>query len=290
MRFMLCVFFVIPYFSFSQGDSLSQYRLTWVLVGGGTAYGAGMYGLSEAWYRDQQSGAFHFFNDGPQWKQMDKLGHAYSAYQISFAAHGTFKWAGMPEKKAILWGATTSAIMMTPVEVLDGFSEDFGFSWWDIAANTAGAGLFAFQKLRWNEIRIQPKLSFRRTSFAPLRPDILGSGWQEEWLKDYNGQTYWFTFNPYLLSRKKWNLPKWLGISVGYGASDMIFGRDEENRMAGFDPYRHYYLSVDIDFKELKGSNPFVNTLLDALNLIKVPAPTLSFDRKSGVRGYWLYF
>ena len=290
MRLLFFIFIICPHFPFAQEDTLSSSRLTWVLGAGGTAYGLGMYGLAEAWYRDQQSGSFHFFNDGPQWKQMDKLGHAYSAYHISFAAHGTFRWAGMPEKKAVMWGAATSAFMMTPVEILDGFSEDFGFSWWDMAANTAGAGLFAFQKLHWKEVRIQPKLSFLRTSFAPLRPEVLGSGWQEEWLKDYNGQTYWFTFNPYLLSNKNWNLPDWLGISIGYGASDMIYGRDGENRTAGFDPYRQYYLSVDIDFKSLKGKNAFVNTLLDALNLIKVPAPSLSFDRKNGVQGHWLHF
>jgi hypothetical protein len=287
---LACLLFVLPFIAYSQEDSVSQKRLAWVLGAGGTAYGIGMYGLSEAWYKDQQSASFHFFDDGPQWKQMDKLGHSFSAYHISFAAHGTYRWAGLSERKAVLWGAATSAIMMTPVELLDGFSQDFGFSWWDIVANTGGAGLFAFQKLQWKEIRIQPKISFRRTSFASYRPEVLGSGWQEEWLKDYNGQNYWFTFNPYLLSKGNSGLPKWLGISLGYGASEMVYGRNQENLEMGWDPYRQYYLSVDIDFKALKGHNHFVNTLLDALNLIKVPAPTLSLDRKNGMKAYWLYF
>ena len=276
--------------SASAQDSLNTKRLTLVLAGGGLTYTAAMIGLSQAWYKDQQAGSFHFFDDLPQWKQMDKFGHFFSAHHVSFVAHGTFRWAGMESKKAIWWGAATSAIMMTPVEIFDGFSEDYGFSWSDVAANTLGAASFAFQSLQWDEIRIQPKISFMRTDYAALRPSVLGNGWQEEWLKDYNGQTYWFTFSPHLLSNRTLLLPAWLGISLGYGGRDMIFGRDEENRAAGFDPYRRYFLSVDVDFKAFKGNNTFLNTLLDALNMIKVPAPTLAYDRVNGWKGYGLYF
>ena len=275
---------------YGHGDSIDNKRLTWVLAGGGAAYALGMAGLSATWYADQSTRSFHFFDDLPQWKQMDKLGHIYSAYQISFAAAGTFRWAGMSNRKAAIWGAATSGIMMLPVEILDGTSQDYGFSWSDLAANSLGAGLFLAQELAWGEVRIQPKGSFQRTAYAPQRPGTLGDGLHEEWLKDYNGQTYWFSANPYLLSNKKSNLPKWLNFSVGYGAADMIYGRDPENIAAGLDPYRRYFLSVDVDFRAFKGRSTFLNTLLDALNLIKIPAPTLEFNRKDGFKGHGLYF
>ena len=44
-------------------------------------------------------------------------------------------------------------------------------------------------------IRIYPKFSFHRTDYAPLRPDVLGDGLAEEIFKDYNGQTYWLSFD-----------------------------------------------------------------------------------------------
>ncbi len=273
-----------------NSDSIDNKRLTWVLAGGGATYALGMAGLSATWYSDQSTRSFHFFDDLAQWKQMDKLGHIYSAYHISFAAAGTFRWAGMDNRKAAIWGAATSGIMMLPVEVLDGFSEDYGFSWSDLAANSLGAGIFLAQELAWGEARIQPKLSFQRTGYASQRPGTLGDGLHEEWLKDYNGQTYWFSANPYLLSNRKSILPKWLNISIGYGAADMIYGRDQENIAAGLDPYRRYFLSVDVDFRAFKGQNNFLNTLLDALNLIKIPAPTLEYNRKDGLKGYGLYF
>lgn len=289
---LFLLIFLFPILSKGIGivDSTRNNRLPLVLGLGAAAYSGAMVGLSQAWYKDQRAGSFHFFDDFPQWKQMDKFGHMYSAYQVSFAAHGVYRWAGLDDKKAAIWGAATSGIMMLPVEILDGFSEDFGFSWSDVGFNTLGAGIFLSQQLAWNEMRIIPKFSFMRTQYASLRPGTLGSGWSEEWLKDYNGQTYWFSFNPYLLTKGNTFFPKWLAFSVGYSASDMLYGRDAENLAAGYDPYRRYFLSLDVDFKAFKGKSTFVNTLLDALNLIKVPAPALEWNRKSGLKAHGVYF
>ena len=39
---------------------------------------------------------------------------------------------------------------------------------------------------------LHPKFSFHQTKFASQRPETLGASLNEQILKDYNGQTYWF--------------------------------------------------------------------------------------------------
>ncbi|MEO7561961.1 MAG: hypothetical protein ABIT07_05160, partial [Ferruginibacter sp.] len=50
------------------------------------AYSAAMVGLYATWYKDYPQSKFHFFNDIKEWKQIDKIGHAYSAYAESKAS------------------------------------------------------------------------------------------------------------------------------------------------------------------------------------------------------------
>ncbi|OJU23360.1 MAG: hypothetical protein BGN92_03335 [Sphingobacteriales bacterium 41-5] len=51
---------------------------------------------------------------------------------------------------------------LTVIEILDGFSNKWGFSWGDMAANVFGAGMFQGQQLLWNEQRIKFKFSFHK--------------------------------------------------------------------------------------------------------------------------------
>src|SRR5438874_2371911 len=47
-------------------------------------YGGTMAGLYSAWYSNYPQTRFHFFNDNAEWLQVDKVGHAYSAYVESY--------------------------------------------------------------------------------------------------------------------------------------------------------------------------------------------------------------
>ena len=55
---------------------------------------------------------------------------------------------------------------------------------------------------------------------------LLGSSLPEQILKDYNGQTYWFSANLHSFFKKS-KIPKWFNIAVGYGAEGMITGNDD---------------------------------------------------------------
>ena len=73
--------------------------------------------------------------------------------------------------------------------------QNSGASSGDLIANTAGSFLAIGQALKWNDQKIQLKYSYSPTKWADVNPEQLGSTYLERLLKDYNGQTYWITFN-----------------------------------------------------------------------------------------------
>ncbi|MEO1653342.1 MAG: DUF2279 domain-containing protein [Bacteroidota bacterium] len=254
-------------------------------------YLATMGGLYVVWYKDSELTSFHFFNDNSEWKQIDKVGHFYSAYQFSRLSAEAFRWAKLPEKKALLWGTLSGIILMTPIEILDGFSSEYGASWGDFVANTTGSFFLFGQYLLWEEIRIHPKFSFFPSGLASQRPELLGDGLAEEFIKDYNGQTYWLSVDVDKFLPESSAYPKWLSIAVGYGAQDMIYARDVENReLAGRDAYRQYYLGLDFDLTAFKPRRKFWRVTLDLLNMIRLPGPTLEYNRQQGVRFHPFFF
>src|SRR6187401_3045594 len=79
-------------------------------------------GLNQTWYKEYNTGNFHFFNDNKEWLQMDKAGHMYTTYQTSRLMMECFDWAGFSEKKKLMMGGTIGFFYMTAIEVMDGFS------------------------------------------------------------------------------------------------------------------------------------------------------------------------
>jgi hypothetical protein len=175
-------------------------------------------------------------------------------------------------------------LFVSGIEIFDGFSVAYGASASDIAANAVGALLFFLQCQFWKRILLRPKFSFHPTNFAPLRPEVLGSGLLEEILKDYNGQTFWYSVKIPGLP-----LPRWLTLAAGVGAEGMIFGRVTENEAVGLHPERRYFLSLDIDLNHIKTESRWLRAMLYIPNIIKVPAPALEISAK-GIRFHPLYF
>lgn len=260
-------------------------RITTVAIVCGVAYSATLYGLSKAWYSGQPRESFHFFNDNGEWKQIDKVGHFYSAFYSSYAADRALQWAKVDKRRSGKYGSIIGSFLLVPVEVMDGFSSAYGASVGDLVADFAGGGFYFAQTRLWEEPRIYPKFSFHRSDFARLRPAVLGNNGVEELLKDYNGQTYWLSFD---LDRFI-PFPKWINLDVGYGAEGMVYARDNENSQAGYHAYRQYYLGLDIDLRAVNTRSRFLRSVLDVVSLVRLPAPAMEFSRH-GVAFKPLYF
>ena len=257
--------------------------------------------LNEAWYKNYPRGKFRTFNDWNEWLQVDKVGHAWSAYQLSRASYAGWRWTGMPEKKALWLGGISGFGFQTVVEILDGFSEEWGWSWGDFGANFIGSSLFVGQHLAWKEERISFKFSFHKMTYDDPQlnersDELYGSSLPERMLKDYNGQTYWLSANLKSFFKQS-KLPPWLNVAVGYGATGMFGGTDNIWTdpatgsiidRANIQRSRQWYLSPDIDFTRIKTNSKWMRSLFYALNAIKLPAPTLMFSKgKVTVHGFY---
>ncbi len=270
-------------------DTLNKPRRNALVISQSSLAALTLVGLNQLWYADFERSKFRTTNDNSQWLQMDKLGHVYASYQLGRLGAESLNWAGVSEKDQLIYGATLGLSFLTAVEVFDGFSQEWGFSWGDMLANAGGTVLYVGQGLLWKEQRIALKYSFSNTDFAPLNPNKLGNGLTEEFLKDYNGQTYWLSFN--INSFLKTNfIPNWLNLALGYGANGMLTGKDDNLLFPNQDRYRQFYLSFDIDLTRIKTNSNLLKTLFSVFNTIKVPMPTLEFNGKNDLKAYYIYF
>lgn len=285
---VLVLFLVCSKVAFAQPDSLQQLykkRQRTVIIGSSIAYTGSLAVLTAAWYSQSDRQSFKFFNDAHEWKQMDKLGHTFSAFQVSAISSATWQWSGISKPKSDRLGSLISFGVMSSIEVLDGFSAGYGASLSDLAANAAGTGLYWGQQALWNETRIYPKYSFHRTDYAAVRPALLGNGLAEELLKDYNGQTQWLSVD----IDKFVPFPKWLNISFGLGAEGMVYANDADNRVAGYNPYRKFFIGIDFDLTAFKSRSKALNTLIFVANMVRIPAPALEFSSRR-TKAHLFYF
>jgi uncharacterized protein YfiM (DUF2279 family) len=269
-------------------------RLLWVAGVEGTLWAGSLVALHQAWYKNYSTGNFHLFNDSKEWMQVDKAGHATTTYYLGKIGYDMLRWAGVSEQHSILWGGSLGLFYMTSIELFDAYSDGWGFSWSDMAANAAGAGLFMGQQALWHEQRLFMKYSFHTTKYAQYRPDLLGSTVAEQLVKDYNGHTYWLSANIYSFLDEQSRFPKWLMLSVGYGAEGMLGGFENPDEHDGvplphYDRYRQYYLSLDVDLTRIPVRSKFLRGLFNVLSFIKIPMPAVEFSEK-GTKFYPLYF
>jgi hypothetical protein len=275
---------------FAPRDTTKHNRLYLLAAGSAVIYAGAFIGLSEAWYSEQEQTSFHFFNDWHEWKQMDKAGHLLTSFHESRFGVDAMRWAGAKEKPAVLIGGMLGFILQSPIEILDGRAADYGASWYDLGANAAGSAMVIGQQLAWKELRITPKFSYHHTRYAAYRPHLLGHSTAERALKDYNGQTYWLTFNVSKFLPEASRYPKWLGVAFGYGAQQMVYNDPKSNAALGLNAYRQYYFSPDLTFSYLKPRSKVLKIALYLLDIVHLPLPALEYSQRNGFKAHALYF
>lgn len=283
-----------------------------LLLAGSGLYVAGSTTLYMAWYKQNEQQGFHFFNDSKEWLQMDKAGHIFSGYNQSLVVYKSFKWAGYKDSKSILYGTLAGFGFQSTIEIMDGFSSKWGFSNSDVISNIVGVSAFYFQQKYWNAQKIQFKMSYWPISHPTdniqsqsgsistsidARAAVLFGTPVERFLKDYNGQTIWISFNLKSFFQQS-KLPEWLAISIGYSGQNMYGGFNNQweidNENLFIDPFkfprhRQYILALDYDLSRIRTKSQFINTLLDVGNMIKWPAPALEYNRVDGLKFHLIF-
>lgn len=280
---------------FTPATAQDNSRLIPVLGTEGALYAGSMVGLNLLWYKNYLHSSFHLFNDDKEWLQMDKLGHALTAYTISRITSEVYLWCGLNRVTSTNYGTALAMAYQTNIEIFDGFSSAWGFSIGDMVANTIGASLYGIQQGEWNDQRITMKISFHPTMYSQYRPDELGYNHIQQCIKDYNGQTYWLSFAIASFLPKGNKIPDWLSLDFGYGAEGMTGGManppvyNKNGDELFFTRYRQFYCSLDVDLTRIPTNSGALKAFFGAVSFIKIPMPTVEFSGKK-LKFHLLYF
>lgn len=297
-------------------ENVRQYdkkRFNYAFGFASTAYVGFSIGFYNAWYANYPQSKFHTFNDYGEWNQMDKAGHIFSGYFQSLFCYNGARWAGLSENKSITTGIAAGTLFQTTIEVMDGFSKEWGFSVPDVAANVIGLSTFYVQQKSWGEQRITLKESSWPKNYPNIiinsqngidytteylrAKDLYGASWGERALKDYNVQTYWASINVKSFFPQS-NWPAWANIAVGYGAENLFGGFNNvwvSKNNISYDysakkRYRQFYLALDYDLRKIKTKHHFLKALLNTLNIYKFPAPAIEYSRQEGFKFHLILY
>lgn len=302
---------------FESAPSFHKTRFWGMTAGIAASYTAVTIGLNQAWYADYPRSSFHTFNDWQGWRQMDKFGHAMTGYFESKWVGDLYQWTGVPQQEARWIGFGAGLLFQTTLEVMDGFSAQWGFSWGDMGFNLLGSGSYLAQELLWKEQRIRWKMSAHRPRYsdAPFQAtnstatttlqaraaQLYGTSPPELLFKEYNGQTIWLSANvAAFLPKTTSNTPfQWVNIAVGYGI-EHVYGAEQNSWTdaqgnifvvpAGYQRQSQFFLSLDIDFERIPTKHKWLKTVFGILNIFKLPFPALEVNTTGGVQFHPFYF
>ena len=238
-------------------------------------YSLGLVAMNELWYKNYPKSNFHFINDNSSWLQMDKMGHIATSYYSGVNGIKLYRWAGIDDKKAIWIGGLRGTFYNSIIEILDGFSENWGASMGDFASNSFGSFIAISQELYWKEQRILIKYSYSRSDLSYQNSELFGDNFFQRTFKDYNGQTYWISMNINSMFRvDNSQFPDWLNLALGHSAKGMT----SPNNTTNDGRYRQFFLSFDIDLMRIKSKNKILNVLSNVFGYIKIPFPTVEYS------------
>lgn len=208
----------------------------------------------------------------------DKLGHAYSSYLSTRLMTQGFEWAGYSHREsAKLAGFTTGAVMLG-VEVMDGFTVEYGFSKEDLVMNLTGVGIGTLLDLypQWDAVF--------DVRFLYWRSDDARKLGERDPISDYSGQTY-------LLITKASGIPalrenkflRYFELAVGYGSRG--YQPTPGKYEVQFPKERNLYYGISLNLSELL--NDFVfgkkesrsqRVTTNVLEYLQVPGTALLFE------------
>ncbi len=281
---------------FEKPDTLNKKRVIGITTGGAIAWGGTISALGFVWYDDFEKAPFHFFDDSREWNQMDKFGHLYISHHTASFISSAYQWAGVSKKNAAIIGSAYSFGYMTTFELLDAYNAKWGFSWSDIGFNALGVGTFFVQDYFLDQRYVHFKFSSHQSGLAQYRPNVLGSDYPSRLLKDYNGQTYWASFNPFEWFTTEPLVPKWLNFSVGYSTNNQLYGDgsvavlvNDDGSTTTFSPYRQLFFSLDVNWQAIETDSKFLRLVFKGLNKVKLPFPAVEISQ-GGIQFLPFYF
>ena len=248
-------------------------------------------GINEVWYKNYARSDFHFFDDLKEWNGMDKIGHACTSYQLNKISHSLFKKNNI--KKPLLKSSVYTFGYMLGVELLDGYSTEWGFSIYDVIGNGLGTILYTFQERKFKNQPFKIKFSSHKSTYASCRPSLLGENRLQQILKDYNGQTYWLTFNYNELWNKRIKLFDYIDFAFGYSIDGFTGGHNNPeisscncliSNCNNLKRTSQFIFSVDLNTSKIKNKHPILGKFLLPFDIVKIPFPAFILNNSKNFK------
>ena len=296
---MIRVFFLIaisfflntnPSFATPLKDSTNTIKKV-INIGVPSAAVISLVGINEVWYKNYERSGFHFFDDLKEWNGMDKVGHACTSYQLNKVSHTLFKKNNI--KNPLLKSSIYTFGYMLGVEFLDGYSTEWGFSIYDVIGNGFGTFLYSFQESKLKRQPFKIKFSSTKTPYATCRPSLLGENRLQQIFKDYNGQTYWVTFNCNELNNKKIKLFDYVDFAVGYSIDGFTGGHNNPeiescncviSECNNLTRTYQFIFSLDLNTSKIKKNHPILGKFLFPFDIIKIPFPAFILNNSKNFK------
>ncbi|MGC8748262.1 MAG: DUF2279 domain-containing protein [Candidatus Kapaibacteriota bacterium] len=240
-------------------------------------------------------GEFHIAEDGKYAMYIDKAGHFYGTFLSSYVLSQSLLESGFSYNWAVGIGGLLGLGYTTYVEILDGFSKDWGFSPSDFYADVGGAVFFYLYSYIPFFQNFTPKFMY----FPPRWFNAYSRKPSTMFIDDYSAHTFWLSINIHNLLPKEWKnyFPRWLDLSVGVAVRNLCDPLNPANNCnpnvsEPVFPYvwgnRKLIFALDYDLvKLLPDGSSFWNWLKQSLNYFKLPSPAIEVGHPT--RFYILY-
>jgi len=263
--FFLFLFFTERIFP-QRGDTLTKrVNYTRLAVSAGVTSVAFVYAYgieNTMWWKGRKS-PFHF-----NWQQdwtyamgSDKFGHFFFGSVISTVYSQVFEWCGFERDKSVLYGALFAFGYQTFLEVRDGFSSEYGFSWGDFLANVLGESL-PYWKNKYPFLR---DLKFKISLYPSER---FRHGSNRHIIDDYESIYDWISYPLYKILPANFSrfIPRFINIAIGHSVKKL----DLPNAR-----HHEFYIGLDWNLEELSGDCWLLKVVKKDLNFYRLPAPAV---------------
>ena len=222
---------------------------------------------------------------------MDKVGHACTSYHLNKVSHTLFEKNHI--KNPLLKSSIYTFGYMLGVELLDGYSTEWGFSIYDVIGNGLGTFLYSIQESKLKSQPFKIKFSSTKTAYATCRPSLLGENRLQQIFKDYNGQTYWVTFNYNELSNKKIKIFDYVDFALGYSVDGFTGGHNNPeitscncaiSECNNLRRTSQFIFSLDLNTSKIKNNHPIIGKFLLPFDIIKIPFPAIILNNSKNFR------
>jgi hypothetical protein len=248
----------LPPDSLSEGiNKLKLYSIAGVTAAGFTI---GHAFLNDLWWKGERT-SFHF-NFREDWEYAlgaDKFGHFYFPYLVGNVYTELFRWSGVEEKRSLYYAAALSLSYQTYIEIRDGFSRNYGFSFGDFGANILGAAYpvlqyhYDFLKDYNFKISFFPSERFRNDSHGAI-------------IDDYESTYHWLTVNikNILPEDAAKYYPAFINLALGHS----VKGLDNKGR-------RELFIALDWNLEALPGDVWILKFFKKLFNHYHFPSPAV---------------